>query len=64
MRKKKEVEKKVEYEEIGIRDMWCGKEAIPEGATHFELEMDYSGCYYESDSPSCKVRFFKPRSKQ
>jgi hypothetical protein len=32
---------------------------IPEGATHVESETDYSNCYYESDSPSIKLTFYK-----
>ena len=57
-RKKKEV-KKEEYE-IGKChvDAW-GKNSIPEGATCFELEVNYDNCYYESDMPSYIITFFK-----
>ena len=61
-RKKKVVQPpKVEYEKIsscnGIYDVF----PIPEGATHVELDLDYSSCYYESDSPSVIARFLKKK---
>jgi len=59
----KKKEKKVEYEEIGqcYADSYS-KCDIPEGATHFELKVDYSNCYYESDTPSYTMYFFKLKS--
>lgn len=32
---------------------------VPEGATWFETELDYSTCWYESDRPSAIVKFYK-----
>lgn len=37
------------------------KTPIPEGATHVELEIDYSGCYYEGDSPSYSMIVYKKK---
>jgi len=34
---------------------------IPAGATHFELEIDTSGCYYAGDSPDYIVHFYKKK---
>ena len=31
---------------------------IPKGATHVELEIDYTDCYYEGDSPGYFLVFF------
>ncbi len=38
------------------------KQAIPEGADFFELEIDYSGCYYEGDQPSYIIHFYKKKA--
>lgn len=35
------------------------EEEIPEDATHFATEIDYSNCFYESDTPSVIVTFYK-----
>ena len=32
---------------------------IPEGATHFKLEIDTSGCYYQGEQPTYIVHFYK-----
>ena len=32
---------------------------IPEGATHVEAEVNYDDCWYESDTPSVRVIFYK-----
>lgn len=60
--KKKEKPKVEEFEIVGTCsvDRWS-KTVIPEGATCFELEIDYSGCYYEGDTPSYSVVFFKKK---
>ena len=59
MAKKKEV-KKEEYEEVckEYADTY-GKNPLPAGVTHYELEVDYSACYYENDTPSYIIHFFK-----
>lgn len=54
--KKKKQETYVKLTEVSIV-YECIK--IPENATHIEAEVDYSGCYYESDMPSVKLTFFK-----
>jgi hypothetical protein len=61
--------KKPEFEKIAAIDMYdyeydrhfsdCGTTPIPEGATHLGLEIDTSGCYYESDMPSYRIHFYK-----
>jgi len=61
MAKKKVVPPKVEYEKISEDSGYWDKIPIPEGATHVELELDYSGCYYESDQPSMKAHFYKQK---
>jgi hypothetical protein len=61
MAKKKVVPPKVEYEKISTVNWGWEMVSIPEGATHVETELDYSSCYYESDTPSCIVHFFKKK---
>ena len=57
MKKKKEKEDFVKISECSA-DTWS-KIPIPEGAICMELEVDYSSCYYENDSPSYIIHFFK-----
>lgn len=53
---------KKEYEEIGnINVDNDSANSIPEGATHFELEIDTSNCYYHGDSPSYIIHFYKKK---
>lgn len=53
---------KIEFEEVSkIHANSCGKDDIPEGATHFELEVDTSQCFYESDMPSYIIHFYKKK---
>lgn len=59
MAKKKLQPPKVEYEKIRSDSGYYDKIPIPEGATHVEMELDYSSCYYESDSPSLIAHFYK-----
>lgn len=61
--KKKEKPKVEEFEILATVsvDKW-GKTPIPEGATHVELEVDYSGCYYEGDTPSYNLVVYKKKS--
>jgi hypothetical protein len=61
MAKKKVVPPKVEYEKISSQSCIYETILIPEGATHVEAELDYSSCYYENDTPSCIVHFFKKK---
>lgn len=62
MAKKKETPPKVEFEKIGSTSgCYMDKIPIPEGTTHVELELDYSNCYYESDSPSPIATFYKKK---
>jgi hypothetical protein len=61
MSKKKVVPAKEVYEKISTDHGYYDKIPIPEGATHVELELDYSNCYYESDQPSAKATFFKKK---
>ena len=60
MAKKKEKVKE-EYKFVKISEHSGGYETfeIPEGATHVESEVDYDGCYYESDTPSVKITFYR-----
>jgi hypothetical protein len=66
MKKKKEEEKKNQIK-IGdkkfvefYRESCCYQTLdIPEGASHVEAELDYSGCYYESDTPTIMLIFYK-----
>lgn len=51
-----------EYEEIcSIPADRESPSTIPEGATHFELEIDTSGCYYHGDSPDYIIHFYKKK---
>lgn len=61
MTKKKE--KKIVYEKISSDSSYWDKLKIPDGATHVELELDYSGCYYEGDSPSMIAHFYKEKEE-
>jgi hypothetical protein len=58
MKKKKE-----EFEEIATEyfQYWDNRTPIPKGATHLEVELDYSNCYYEGDIPQYIVKFFKKK---
>jgi hypothetical protein len=38
-----------------------GHWVIPEGATYLTLEINYAGCWYESDRPSHIVRYWKDK---
>ncbi len=58
MPEQKEI-KKDEYEKLSSASDYWSKIEIPEGATHVEMELDYSSCYYESDQPSMIAHFFK-----
>jgi len=58
------VNKKEEFEEIDVvRYASWDRVEIPKGATHIEAEVDYSDCYYESDTPSCTLHFLKKIDK-
>jgi hypothetical protein len=35
------------------------KVKIPEGATYFKVDFDYSNCYYDNDIPEMIVTFYK-----
>jgi hypothetical protein len=61
MAKKKEIKKEPVYEKISTSNWGWDMVPIPEGATHAEAELDYSNCYYESDTPSCIIHFFKKK---
>ena len=52
---------KDEYKFVKISELGSCYETlpIPEGATHVETEIDYKDCYYESDTPSVKVIFYR-----
>lgn len=55
---------KQEYEEIGnvTADRDRNFESpIPEGATHFQLEIDTSDCYYQGDTPNYIIHFYKKK---
>lgn len=59
---KKKIKIEDEFEEVSkIHANSWGKDDIPEGATHFELEVDTSQCYYESDTPSYIISFYKKK---
>ena len=63
MAKKKEI-KKIVYEKIGSTSgCYLDKVPIPKGATHVEMELDYSSCYYESDTPSAVANFYKEKEE-
>jgi len=59
------MKKKEKTEEFEILDVvnvdTYGKTPIPEGATDFYFETDYSGCYYEGDRPAYIVTFYKKK---
>ena len=38
------------------------KYEIPAGAEFYELEIDYSGCYYEGDRPTYNISFYKKKN--
>lgn len=62
MKKKKvPVKKEPVYEKISTSNWGWDMVPIPEGATHAEAELDYSNCYYESDTPSCIIHFYKEK---
>jgi hypothetical protein len=59
----KKKEKTEEFETLGVANVIdYGKTPIPEGATDFYLEADYSNCYYEGDRPDYIVTFYKKKS--
>ena len=59
MKKKEKVE---EFETLGVANVIdYGKTPIPEGATDFYLEPDYSNCYYEGNRPDYIVTFYKKK---
>lgn len=56
MKKKKE---EFKFTEIDSFNSGYETAEIPEGATHVEAEIDYSRCWYESDMPTIKLKFYK-----
>ncbi len=62
---KKKITPKEEYMKIGqeYADGYS-KCPVPEGATYFELEIDTSSCYYQGDTPSYIVHFFKKNEEK
>jgi len=61
MAKKKVIKEEYKYVRISECNSVFETVEIPEGATHVESEIDYSHCYYESDTPNVKLIFYKKK---
>lgn len=60
--KKKKVKKEDIYEKVCSRSLEIySTNEIPAGVTHFEIDVDYSGCYYENDTPSYTAHYYKKK---
>jgi hypothetical protein len=61
-RRPRDVPKEDIYEEVHSEhaDAYSNS-SIPEGCTHYKLEVDYSGCYYEGDQPSYIIHWYKKK---
>lgn len=66
MARRKKEEKKDKfpgYEELSRESVWEGDRfPVPQGATDVAFEMDYSGCWYESDRPTNYIYFLKKKT--
>jgi hypothetical protein len=70
-RKKKKEEEKKNCMKIGDKNFVevfrtsCCYETIeiPDGVSRVEAKLDYDGCYYESDSPTIMLIFYKEENE-